>query len=131
MKAIGTKTPVIASDVAMIGPVTSRMAATVASRGLRPSPMLRWTFSTTTIASSTTIPMARINPNRDSTLIENPKASISENVPTMDTGTASSGMSAARQVCRKTMTTTTTRPMASRSVLRTALMESETKTVGS
>ncbi len=49
----------------------------------------------------------------------------------MDTGTASSGMMEARQVCRKTMTTSTTRMTASISVLCTALMESRTKTVGS
>ena len=49
----------------------------------------------------------------------------------MDTGTASSGMMEARQVCRKTMTTSTTRITASISVLCTALMESRTKTVGS
>src|SRR5258708_2041517 len=39
----------------------------------------------------------------------------------MDTGTASSGMMEARQVCRKTMTTSTTRMTASISVLCTAL----------
>ena len=49
----------------------------------------------------------------------------------MDTGTASSGMMEARQVCKKTMTTSTTRITASISVLCTALIESRTKTVGS
>ena len=37
-----------------------------------------------------------------------------EKVPTSDTGTAASGMIAARQVCRKMMTTMTTSRMASR-----------------
>ncbi|MNT13364.1 hypothetical protein D3C72_1483330 [compost metagenome] len=49
----------------------------------------------------------------------------------MDTGTASSGMMEARQVCKKTMTTSTTRITASIRVRCTAWMESRTNTVGS
>ena len=49
----------------------------------------------------------------------------------IETGTASSGMIEARQVCRNTMTTSTTRQMASSSVSTTDLMESRTNTVGS
>ena len=131
MKAIGTNTPVMTSEVAMIGPVTSFIAATVASCGFRPSRILRSTFSTTTIASSTTMPIARIRPNSDSTLIEKPRNSMSAKVPTIDTGTDSSGMIDARQVCKKTMTTRTTSAMASNSVWTTDSIESETKTVGS
>ena len=78
--------------------------------------MFRSTFSTTTIASSTTIPMASTMPNSDSALIEKPNASSSENVPTIDTGTASNGMIDARQVCRNTITTITTSAIASSSV---------------
>ncbi len=52
-------------------------------------------------------------------------------VPMSETGTAASGMIAARQVCRKTMTTITTSKMASSSVWITASMECRTKTVGS
>ncbi len=115
----------------MIGPVTSRMAATVASRGERPRSMFRSTFSTTTIASSTTIPMARIKPNSDSTLIEKPIKSISAKVPMIDTGTASNGMIEARHVCKNTVTTTTTRATASSNVMMTDLIEPRTNTVGS
>ena len=50
--------------------------------------MLRSTFSTTTIASSTTMPMASTSPNRVSVLIEKPKSSMNANVPTIETGTA-------------------------------------------
>src|SRR5439155_3283514 len=42
--------------IAMTAPVTSSMARCAASRGPRPSAMWRSTFSTTTIASSTTMP---------------------------------------------------------------------------
>ena len=93
--------------------------------------MLRSTFSTTTIASSTTMPIASTRPNSDSALMEKPNASISPNVPTIDTGTAISGMIEARQVCRNTITTMTTSASASSSVSITALIESRTKTVGS
>ena len=70
--------------------------------------MLRSTFSTTTMASSTTMPMASTRPNSDSALIEKPNASITAKVPMSETGTASSGMIDARQVCRKRITTSTT-----------------------
>lgn len=75
----------------MIGPVTSLMAFCVASSGLRPSPMLRSTFSTTTMASSTTMPMANTNPNSDKALSEKPNRCITAKVPINDTGTASNG----------------------------------------
>ena len=93
--------------------------------------MLRCTFSTTTMASSTTIPMASTRPNSDSALIEKPNALMSVNVPMIDTGTASNGMMAARQLCRNRTTTTTTSARASSSVVMTARMDSRTNTVGS
>ena len=74
MKAIGTNTAHSTSAMAMIGPVTSLIAFSVASRGARPASMLRSTFSTTTIASSTTMPMASTRPNSDRALIEKPNS---------------------------------------------------------
>ncbi|MNL67279.1 hypothetical protein D3C87_1918460 [compost metagenome] len=70
MKASGTNTAHSVSAMAMMGPLTSRMARYVASRGLKPAAILRSTFSTTTIASSTTIPMASTIPKSDSALME-------------------------------------------------------------
>ena len=60
MKAIGTNTDSKTSEMATIGAVISLIAFFVASRGVRSgsSSMTRSTFSTTTIASSTTMPMA-------------------------------------------------------------------------
>src|SRR6266849_618020 len=77
------------------------MALLAASLGARPSSMWRCTPSTTTTASSTTKPIASTNPNIESVLIEKPNSGKKTNVPTSETGTASNGMSVARQSCRK------------------------------
>ena len=52
-------------------------------------------------------------------------------MPTIETGTASSGMIDARQVCRKMMTTSTTSSTASNRVVTTSSIEVCTKRVGS
>ena len=119
------------SVIAMIGRLTSLMATLVASSGDSPSAMCRSTFSTTTIASSTTMPIASTSPNSDSVLIENPNASSTANVPMIDTGTATSGMIDARHVCRNRITTSTTSAIASSSVCSTASIDCCTNTVGS
>ena len=62
------------------------------------------------------MPMASTRPNSDSVLSEKPSASITANVPTSETGTATSGMIDARHVCRNTTTTMTTSRIASNSV---------------
>ena len=63
--ATGTNTAISDSEVAIIGPETSFMAARVASRGFIPCSIFAVTASTTTIASSTTMPMARTRPSSD------------------------------------------------------------------
>ena len=78
--------------------------------------MLRSTFSTTTIASSTTIPIASTKPKSERLLIENPNSIIKKNVPTSETGIAKIGMIAARQFWRKTIMTKTTSKTASKIV---------------
>ncbi len=80
--------------------------------------------STTTIASSTTMPMAKTRPNSDRVLRLNPISDMAANVPMMATGTAISGISAERQFCRNTSTTRATRSTASRSVLKTSWIDS-------
>ena len=91
--------------------------------------MCRSTFSTTTMASSTTMPMASTSPNSDSVLMEKPNASSTANVPMTDTGTATSGMIDARHVCRNRMTTSTTSAIASSSVWNTASIDCCTNSV--
>ena len=90
---------------------------------------MRSTFSTTTIASSTTMPMASTRPNSDRLFSEKPRAGMTANVPISDTGTAISGMIEARQFCRNTSTTMTTSRIASNSVWTTSRIDSRTKTV--
>ena len=70
--------------------------------------MLRSTFSTTTIASSTTMPTASTSPNSVRLFSVKPNVAMKKNVPISDTGIAMIGMTAARQVCRKMMMTSTT-----------------------
>ena len=82
-------------------------------------------FSTTTIASSTTMPIARISPNIDRLLRLKPKAASTAIDPISDTGMAMIGTIAARQLCRNTSTTSATSTIASISVRRTALIDSE------
>ena len=131
MKPMGTNTAHRTSAMATIGPLTSSIAFRVASLGVSPSAMLRSTFSTTTMASSTTMPMASTSPNRDRALMEKPSACITAKVPTSDTGTAAMGMIDARQVWRKRITTRTTRASASRRVRTTSSIDARTNRVGS
>ena len=67
MNATGTNTDSSTSVIAMIGAVISRMALLVACLGVRcgSSSMIRSTFSITTIASSTTMPMASTSASSD------------------------------------------------------------------
>ena len=87
--------------------------------------MMRSTFSTTTMASSTTMPMARISPRSVNMLSEKPKMSMNPNVPMSEMGTATTGISVARQLCRERKTTKMTKARASKSVLYTSWMDSE------
>jgi hypothetical protein len=69
--AIGTNTAHSTSTIATTGPVTSCIALMAASRAATcSSRMIRSTFSSTTIASSTTMPIDSTMPNSVSVLIE-------------------------------------------------------------
>ena len=92
--------------------------------------MLRSTFSTTTMASSTTMPMASTSPNSERLLSEKPNIAMKKKVPMSDTGMATIGMTAARQVCRNRMTTSTTRTIASTMVSMTASTDCWMNSVG-
>ncbi len=111
--AVGTNTAHSTSAIETSAPPTSSMVLSAASRRLKPCSRWRSTFSTTTMASSTTIPTARTRPNKVRLLMEKPSAAITAKVPTSDTGIAMIGMIAGRQPCRNTSTTTTTSSMAS------------------
>ena len=81
-------------------------------------------FSITTIASSTTMPVASTMPNRVRVLIEKPSSLMNANVPMSDTGIVIVGMIVLRQSCRNRNITSTTSAMASSSVVTTSRMES-------
>ena len=100
----------------MIAVPTSSMVRCAASRGDRPSRMLRSTFSTTRMASSTTIPIASTSPKRVSMFSEKPMPAMIRKVPIRETGIAAMGIRAVRQDCRKISTTSTTRIRASKRV---------------
>ena len=120
MNVDGTNTAHSTSAMEISAAPTSSIVVREASRGDCPAAMLRSTFSTTTIASSTTMPMASTSPNSDRLLSENPNRVMTKKVPMSEIGIASSGMTAARQVCRNSTITTTTSSTASKMVSTTA-----------
>ena len=91
------KTASSTTVVATIGEATLRIASIAASRDFMPRSMLTCAASTTTIASSTTSPIANTRPNSEMMLIEKPNSGNKMNVPMSETGMATSGMSVARQ----------------------------------
>ena len=77
----------------MMAPEICPMALRVASSGGKPSSlMMRSTFSTTTIASSTTMPITSTMPNMVNTLMEKPSASSVAKVPSKAIGTTMVGI---------------------------------------
>ena len=85
-------------------------------------------FSITTIASSTTMPVASTMPKSVSTLIEKSNSLMNANVPISDTGIVIAGMIVLRQFCRNRNITRMTRPIASTSVHSTSTIDSRTTT---
>src|SRR6202140_2240356 len=85
--ATGTNTATSTNDVAITAPATSFIATDAALCGsVMPSVICRSTFSITTIASSTTSPVANVIPNSVNVLIENPNNFTKINVPINETG---------------------------------------------
>ena len=126
-KATGTKTATSTRPITTTAPNTSRMASMAARYELFfSSVMCRSMFSITTIASSTTIPVASTIPNRVRVLIEKPKSLTKAKVPISDTGMVMVGISVLRQFWRNRNITRTTRTMASASVRSTSLIDSRT-----
>ncbi len=81
------------------------------------------------IASSTTMPMARISANSVIRLMVNPSPAMAMNAPMMVTGTVVAGTSMPRKFCRNRRITTSTRTPAMNSVWYTAEIASRTKRV--
>ena len=96
IKAMGAYTAARVRVMAMTGRATSRAPSSAACIGEAPSSICRCTFSTTTIASSTTSPMAITMASRVSRFREKPSARISDTTPISDRGMASRGISTTR-----------------------------------
>ncbi|MNE30347.1 hypothetical protein D3C80_1238570 [compost metagenome] len=79
---------------------TSRAPLNDACSGVSPASICREMFSSTTMASSTTRPVARISAISDRLLSEKPHRYMTAKVPTSDTGTARLGISEARRLPR-------------------------------
>ncbi len=108
------------------------IALRVASSGGKPSSCItRSTFSTTTMASSTSKPIASTRPNIDKVLIEKPSADITPKVPSSTTGTVIEGISVARTFCKNRYITRNTSTIPSSRVLMTSSIEILTKGVTS
>ncbi|MNP76011.1 hypothetical protein D3C76_1731690 [compost metagenome] len=88
--------------------------------------MTRSTFSTTTMASSTSRPMANTMPNIDKVLMVKPATARTPNVPSRTTGTVSVVMMVARRFCRNRNITRNTNTIASPRVWNTPWIESRT-----
>ena len=99
--------------------------------GLSPVLDLPLHLPSTTIASSTTRPMASTIANMVRMLIVNPRALNAPNVPISATGTAAIGMSEARALPRKMNTTKSTRTNDSASVRVTSLSAAVTNVLES
>src|SRR5262249_30455976 len=116
--ATGTNTDTRTSEVATTAPVTSLMATEAAAcESLCSWLMWRWMFSMTTMASSTTKPVASTMPNKVSVLMEKFSSLIKAKVPMSDTGIATPGISVLRQSWRKSSITSMTKKIASPRVL--------------
>ena len=95
-KPIGRYTAISVVVIATTGQASSRAPRIAASYGDMPSSMWRWMFSSTMIASSTTIPIASTIASRVSRLMVNPISSIRNNAPTSDNGMVTAGISTLR-----------------------------------
>ncbi len=101
----------------MIGPNSSPIALMAACGPVMPASIYLAAPSTTTIASSTTMPIASTIANRVDRLMVNPSAAMPAKAPMIVTGTVVAGTSIARQSWRNTRITTSTRMPVSASVL--------------
>ncbi len=84
-----------------------------ALRGVSPSSRCRAMFSSMTMASSTTKPVAMVSAISVRLFNEKPHRYITAKVPTSDSGTAIDGITVADSFLRKTKVTITTRKVAS------------------
>ena len=92
--ASGMNTEMSTAVMPTTAPEICPIAFFVASRGGSPSSsMMRSTFSTTTMASSTTMPITSTMANMVSTLMDMPRYQMPANAPSSEIGTTTAGIS--------------------------------------
>ena len=107
MNATGMNTAAIENVVAMTASPISDVPNSAASRRGRPSSMCRKTFSSTTIASSISMPTESDKASSVIMFRLKPKASRNMNVPTMEVGIATAEMIVLVRLRRKKKMTST------------------------
>ena len=128
MKVTGMNTAMNTKVHEMTAIDTSFMAWRVASlASLMPLSIFAITASTTTMASSTTVPMASTSANSVRMFSEKPASMTMAKVPSSDTMTESDGIIVALKFCRKKNTTSTTRMIAIISVSTTLSIAAKRK----
>ena len=102
MKATGMNTATMENVVAATARPISAVPFSAAVRRSSPSSMWRTMFSRTTIASSISTPIARLNPSRLMKFSVNPHSHTAMNAATTDVGRLSAVISVLRHEFRNT-----------------------------
>jgi len=131
MKISGTNTAIRLSEIDSTVNPTSRAPAKAAASGFIPASICRLIFSTTTIASSTTNPVATVSAISERLSRLNPARYITAIVPSNEATTAAAGIKVARQLLRNRLTTSTTSRVAMSKVTSTSRSEARIVSVRS
>ena len=123
VKARGAYTATSVAVMVMTAKPISRAPRMLAENGSMPSSMYRKMFSSMTMASSTTRPIASTSASNVRVLMLKPASAISANVPTRLTGIVMMGMMDARIVRKNTKMTSATSTTASMIVRYTLATE--------
>jgi len=107
-KAMGSRAAITVNVARMVGPPTSSTARGTSSPiEAPPRRMCRWMFSTTTMATSTRMPIEKISANSDTRLMVKPQAQEANSVAASVTMTAApTTMASRRPMVRITSSTT-------------------------
>ncbi len=130
MNDTGMNTAMKTMEEVITGSDMPLMACLVALNGeVMPSSNFACTASTTTIESSTTVPITKTRANSVRRLMENPAIIMKANVPISDTMILIKGIRVLRKSLRKISTMRITRMIASRSVSNTCAMDAYRKSL--
>ncbi|MNS57810.1 hypothetical protein D3C72_907090 [compost metagenome] len=116
MKSTGMKTATSEMVIATMVKAISRAPLSAACMRLSPASMWRTMFSSMTIASSTTKPVASVRAIRVRLSRLKPSIDMTPKVPTIEMGSAMLGMMVAERFLRNRKMTMMTRPMVNTSV---------------